>query len=217
MTVSKKKKQTTPDSRERILQSAVRLFAGHGYGNTGLRELAAAADVNLAMINYFFGSKKALLKEILDVFFSGYLDVARKEMAGRDAVSVKLDRFIHSAVNYFAANRDYLLVTIAELPHDDPEITEHKADWGRQMVETVGKHLQAENPVAEKQKIPPVIFCSILTSIMASRFLFMPVMEQVHPEHMGEISMEAYADIVSRVFLQGAGGIICESDNPENG
>ena len=217
MTANKKKKQTAPDSRERILQAAVRLFASHGYGNTGLRELAAAADVNLAMINYFFGSKKALLKEILDVFFSGYLDVARKEMAGRDAVSVKLDRFIHSAVNYFAANRDYLLVTVAELPHDDPEITEHKADWGRQMVETVGKHLQPEKNGAEKQKIPPVIFCSMLTSMMASKFLFMPVLEQVQPAQMGEISMEDYADIVSTIFLQGAGGIICDSDNPDKG
>ncbi|MCF6187570.1 MAG: TetR/AcrR family transcriptional regulator [Desulfobulbaceae bacterium] len=210
MAANKKKKQTTPDSRERILQSAVRLFAGHGYGNTGLRELAAAADVNLAMINYFFGSKKALLKEILDVFFSGYLDVARKEMAGRDAVSVKLDRFIHSAVNYFAANREYLLVTIAELPHDDPEITEHKAEWGRQMVETVGKQLRAESNDTGSQNIPSVIFCSMLTSMMASKFLFMPVMEQVQPEQLEEISMEEYAGIVSRIFLQGVGDIICD-------
>ncbi len=208
--VNRKKKQTTAGSRDRILRAAVTLFARQGYGNTGLRELAAAADVNLAMINYFFGSKKALLKEILDVFFSGYLDVAKKEMAGDDTLPVKLDQFIHSAVNYFAANREYLLVTIAELPHDDPEITEHKAEWGRQMVETVGKHLRAESNDTGSQNIPPVIFCSMLTSMMASKFLFMPVMEQVQPEQLEEISMEEYAGIVSRIFLQGAGGIICD-------
>lgn len=210
--VNRKKKQTTADSRDRILRAAVILFARQGYGNTGLRELAAAADVNLAMINYFFGSKKALLKEILDIFFSGYLDVAKTEMAGDDALPVKLDRFIHSAISYFTANREYLLVTIAELPHDDPEITEHKADWGRQMVETMGKHLQPEHDNnSGQQEIPPVIFCSMLTSMMASKFLFMPVLEQVQPEQLEEISVEEYADIVSRIFLQGAGGIICDN------
>lgn len=211
--VKNKKKQTTADSRGRILRAAVTLFARQGYGNTGLRELAAAADVNLAMINYFFGSKKALLKEILDTFFFGYLDIAKTAMAGDDTLPVKLDRFIHRAIDYFSTNREYLLVTIAELPHDDPEITEHKAEWGRQMVETVGQHFQSGPDAAGgagPQEIPPVIFCSMLTSIMASKFLFMPVMTQVQPLQMEEISVEEYADIVSRIFLQGAGGFICD-------
>jgi len=206
---SNKKKQTTTESRDRILRAAVTLFARQGYGSTGLRELAAAADVNLAMINYFFGSKKKLLKEILDVFFSGYLEIAKKEMDGKDELSVKLNRLIHSATKYFSTHRDYLLVTIAELPHDDPEITEHKASWGRQMVETVGKHLQAEDNNSGIQTLPPVIFCSMLTSIMASRFLFTPVMEQVQPEQLSTTSIEEYADIISTIFLQGANSIIC--------
>lgn len=207
--INSKKKQTVTDSRDRILRAAVKLFARHGYGNTGLRELAAAAEVNLAMVNYFFGSKKGLLKEILDVFFSGYLEVAQREMAGEDELPVKLDRFIRSAVHYFAAHQDYLLVTIAELPHDDPEITEHKASWGSQMVETVGKHLQSGSNDAGNKTIPPVMFCSMLTSMMASRFLFTPVMDQVQPEQLSAISIEQYADIISTIFLHGAGSIIC--------
>jgi AcrR family transcriptional regulator len=210
MMARKNKKQTSPDSRERILQAAVMLFARQGYGNTGLRELAGAADVNLAMINYFFGSKKALLKEILDIFFSGYLEVARRELAGDEARSVKLNRFIHGAVAYFSAHRDYLLVTITELPHDDPEITGHKAGWGRQLVETVEKYLEFGVPDSGKENtIVPVIFCSMLTSMMASRFLFSPVMAQVQPKELEATSMEEYADIISKIFLQGVGDILC--------
>ncbi len=62
-----------PAPRDRIFQTAVRLFAKHGFAGTGMRELANKADVNLAMINYFYGSKKGLLKEILDDFFVGYI------------------------------------------------------------------------------------------------------------------------------------------------
>jgi AcrR family transcriptional regulator len=204
-------KQTTTESRDRILHAAVTLFARQGYGNTGLRELAVAADVNLAMINYFFGSKKKLLKEILDIFFSGYLQIAKKEMDGRDALPAKLHRFIHRAINYFATHQDYLLVTITELPHDDPEITEHKAAWGRQMAQTLEKYLQAAENCTESQRqmLPPITFCSMLTSMMASRFLFAPVMAQVQPAHLSPISIEEYANTISTVFLQGVTSILC--------
>jgi AcrR family transcriptional regulator len=213
---SSDKKKTVTESKERILGAAVTLFARQGYGNTGLRELAAAADVNLAMINYFFGSKKKLLKEILDIFFSGYLEIARREMNGKDELPVKLQRLIHSVINYFATHQDYLLVTIAELPHDDPEITEHKASWGRQMVEVIGRHLQTEDNRSGIQTLPPVIFCSMLTSIMASKFLFSPVMKQVQPEPLSTTSIEEYADIVSTIFLQGANSVICPRSLSEN-
>ena len=215
-----KQHEATP-SRQRILQAAVSLFAKQGYGNTGLRELAAAAEVNLAMINYFFGSKKALLKEILDIFFSGYIEVAKRELPGQETLPVRLHRFIHGAVEYFASHRDYLLVTITELPHDDPEIIEHKANWGRQMVATVGTYLTVDGEEDTSQAephplaVPPVVFCSLLTSMMASRFLFTPVMEQVQPDQLAAVSTEKYADIISRIFLQGAGSVLGPLREPE--
>ncbi len=197
----KKNSQTEADSRERILAAAVSLFARHGYGRTGFREIAAAAGVNLAMINYFFGTKKGLLKEILDIFFSGYVEIARKEMAGGGDFTARLERFIRAAVAYFAARRDYLLVTITELPHDDPEILEHKAAWGRRMVETMSGHI-CPGPACAPA-MPPVVFCSMLTSMMASRFLFTPVMERVRPEVLSAVGLDDYAGMVSRVFLDG--------------
>jgi len=198
------KKQTSIEPKERILQAAVKLFASQGYGNTGLRELSKEAGVNLAMINYFFGSKKALLKEILDVFFAGYLQVAHRELSGEDELSEKLQRFIHRSIDFFAAYRDYLLVTISELPHDDPEITEYKAQWGKQMVEAIGTLLESVDADSTMEtSIPPVLFCSILMSMMASRFLFNPVMKQVQPGELAELSNDRYADIISAIFSHG--------------
>ncbi len=196
------KKQTSADSKERILKNAAMLFAKKGYGCSGLRELAALANVNPAMINYFFGSKKELLKEIIAAFFSGYLEVARRELKGNEKVSVKLDRFIHGAVKYFSSNPEYLLVTITELPHDDPDIIEYKASFGRQMAAIVDEQLNTGSSDIKVDIPPSAVFCSMLTSMMASRFLFSPVMERVQPI-TGEISREGYADIVSRIFING--------------
>lgn len=48
------------DTSERLLDSAEQLFAEHGFDGIGMRELAAAARVNLGAATYYFGSKKAL-------------------------------------------------------------------------------------------------------------------------------------------------------------
>lgn len=54
----------TQDTRERILDVAERLFMAHGYEGTSMRMITSAADVNLAAVNYHFGSKEALLREV---------------------------------------------------------------------------------------------------------------------------------------------------------
>jgi AcrR family transcriptional regulator len=53
------------DTRRRILDAAERLFAREGFEATSLRQITAAAHVNLAAVNYHFGSKDALIREVL--------------------------------------------------------------------------------------------------------------------------------------------------------
>ena len=49
------------DTRERILDAAERLFMAHGYDGTSMRHITSEAQVNLASVNYHFGSKEALM------------------------------------------------------------------------------------------------------------------------------------------------------------
>src|SRR3954469_20301209 len=47
-----------------VFNAAERLFALHGFQNVSVRDITAEAKVNLASVNYHFGSKDALLFEI---------------------------------------------------------------------------------------------------------------------------------------------------------
>ena len=53
------------DTKEKILDAAERLFAEHGFASTSMRDITTEADVNLAAVNYHFGSKLALLQAVL--------------------------------------------------------------------------------------------------------------------------------------------------------
>jgi AcrR family transcriptional regulator len=52
-------------TRDRILKAAERLFAERGYDATSIRTIVAKAAVNQAAINYHFGGKDGLYREVL--------------------------------------------------------------------------------------------------------------------------------------------------------
>lgn len=52
------------DTSSRILDAAEALFMAHGLEATTLRQITAVAKVNLAAVNYHFGSKDALIESV---------------------------------------------------------------------------------------------------------------------------------------------------------
>jgi AcrR family transcriptional regulator len=51
-------------TKDRILGAAEELFAQHGFAGTSLRQVTSRADVNIAAVNYHFGSKENLVNEV---------------------------------------------------------------------------------------------------------------------------------------------------------
>jgi AcrR family transcriptional regulator len=195
------------DTKARIVDTATTLFAKKGFAATGLRELANEADVNLAMINYFFGSKKGLLKDILDTFFDGYSSLMQQHLRGPDEPKEKLRCFIREAVEYFHEHRNALLIVLTELPHEDPEITQYKAKWATKMMIIVREEICAPLKETSGVVVSPVVIGPLLVSMMSSRFLFAPIIETVNPPGLKEEFLDKYSDLVTEIFLEGLDGL----------
>lgn len=63
--VSLHESRGTTATQDRILDAAETLFMEHGFEATSLRAITAAAAVNLAAVNYHFGSKEELFQAVL--------------------------------------------------------------------------------------------------------------------------------------------------------
>src|SRR3954468_16105982 len=57
-------KMASDQTRTAILNAAEKLYAERGFGEVTLRDIVAAAEVNLAAVNYHFGSKDELIAEL---------------------------------------------------------------------------------------------------------------------------------------------------------
>lgn len=56
---------TPADTKTRILDAAETLFVSGGFESMSMRQITSAAGVNLAAVNYHFGSKDALIQAVL--------------------------------------------------------------------------------------------------------------------------------------------------------
>ncbi|GAA3531379.1 TetR/AcrR family transcriptional regulator [Zobellella aerophila] len=61
------------DTKQKILDAAEVLFAEQGFNDASLRIITSTADVNLASVNYHFGSKKDLIKAVMDRYLSIFM------------------------------------------------------------------------------------------------------------------------------------------------
>jgi AcrR family transcriptional regulator len=52
--------------KDRILEVSRKLFVENGYNGTSIRDIAKAADVNVAMVNYYFRTKHDLFEIVFD-------------------------------------------------------------------------------------------------------------------------------------------------------
>ena len=57
----------TSDTRDRILVNARELFARNGIGNTSIRSIASAAEVDAALVHHYFGTKEQLFAAAVQI------------------------------------------------------------------------------------------------------------------------------------------------------
>ena len=53
------------ETRDRLLQAGARLFADHGFRKVTVRDICRVARANVAAVNYHFGDKLGLYREVL--------------------------------------------------------------------------------------------------------------------------------------------------------
>lgn len=61
----KKLNASSVETRRRLIEAATRLFADDGFRAVSTRDIARAAGVNPALINYHFGSKEGIFEEVI--------------------------------------------------------------------------------------------------------------------------------------------------------
>lgn len=67
-------------TKDKIIIAAEKLFSEHGFEQTSLRQITSEAEVNLASVNYHFGSKKALIQAVMARYQSVFMPALAEQL-----------------------------------------------------------------------------------------------------------------------------------------
>lgn len=117
-------------TKEKILNAAERLFAEQGFEHTSLRQITSAADVNLASVNYHFGSKKALIQAVMERYHVRFMPALDTELSALQERGIRhtadvLNCFVRPLQGLTSINPHGVSIYLSLLGHAYSEIQGH--------------------------------------------------------------------------------------------
>ena len=141
---ARRPQQRSLDTRERLVDAALEVFASHGFEGATTREIAKRAGVALAALPYHFTTKEALWKAAADRIFGELSETFRRRLAGLEGVELptRLRLVLRDFVRFQAAHpelhRFMIQAGIAKSPRLEWLVERHIRpiyDFVRAMVE----------------------------------------------------------------------------------
>ena len=151
------------NAKEKILNTAIKLFAQKGFDGTSIREICKSANINICMISYYFGGKQELYQEIItnliksqNAYLESFLDIdedfsnkSKKELI--EKLQIVLEKFI----DYFYSNisSDLIAFLVKEQQKSDFKIEPPAIIYLRKLVAAI-----LDKQASDKEVIFKVLF-----------------------------------------------------------
>lgn len=159
------------DKREAILRAAIKVFAGKGYFNSKVADIAGEAGIADGTVYLYFKSKDEILHSIFDRAMAEFIAEGRREIANITNPSAKLHRIAELHLEKLGADRDMAIVFQVELRGSTKFMQEFSAAGFAEYLDII------RNTIAEGQESG--VFRSDLKPIVCAKILYGALDEMV--------------------------------------
>jgi len=194
------------EPKQRILKAAISLFVQKGFAAVGVREIAKEANVNIAMISYYFEGKVGILKAILEEFFERYSQMLREAVTEEETAQEGIRRLIGHMVDFVRENTELSIVAYNELPLDFPELAELKAKKIAQMIGIM-------SGLIKRFGLDPEDTCHLgmigpsLISMVFMNFRIKSILKNIFKVKFDDAYYDEFKETLATLFLSGIHGI----------
>jgi AcrR family transcriptional regulator len=193
--------ESTPPVQQRLLKAAMDCFLSDDYQRVSTRQIAAAADTNIAMIRYYFGNKEGLYEEMIRQTLQPLLDVLDSKLL---STTQGFADYFHIYYRTMQQNPRFPTLVLKVLAlNQGPgkrfihQLLERGRSRGKQRVEAL-----KQQGLVDKELNPDVVriaFVSLAMMPMLIKEVFEAQMEQP----MDELFLNNLAEFNGRLFMAG--------------
>lgn len=174
------KKTAVPDpsTEEKIMAAARTVFLEKGFAATRTRDIAEAAGINHALLNYYFRSKEKLFQIIMlntvKQFFSSLSVVFNNP---ETSLEKKVEEVANYYINLLTANPDIPLFIMTEMKKGAKDLMNQVDAKEIVMKSVFMKQYQQAVKEGKVQKLPPVHFLMNLLGLTVFPFIASPMIK----------------------------------------
>jgi AcrR family transcriptional regulator len=183
-----------------MLQAAGRIFAGRGFHEASMDEIAAAAGVSKPMLYHYFGSKEGLYFAYLDLSYReivAAIDEAVGEVArAGGSPEEQLRRGARAYYRYVGEHQDAFRVLFREMGDPGGELARQRGRLGRRVAAAVDAILVRGEPARRPHLGTEAVAEAFLGAARSLADWWLD-----HPE----VSADDLADQLTDLFLAGLG------------
>jgi len=175
------------ETERRILEAARRVFIRHGTAGARMQEIAAEAEVNPALLHYYFDSKDglalAVFREAAGKLFPGVM----RALASDAPIEARVETVVHRYIDMLRENPFLPGYVISELSFNPDRITALAAQLvspdapfaPRAALEHLGRELARRAAIGDFRPIGPDQFLVHLVSLCVFPFAARPMLRTV--------------------------------------
>ncbi|NQV69237.1 MAG: TetR/AcrR family transcriptional regulator [Pseudohongiella sp.] len=188
--------------REALLQAARKHFTAREFKAVSLRQIAATAGVNGAMVNYYFGGKQGLYMAMVDAMFAS-LQESLPQLSQNSAIAI--EDFSRSYCKFLAENPwwpNFMVREVLFSENDTREamIRKFSSSFAPRLMQSIQQEISAGN---YRQDLNPGLALLSLMGMTIFPFLAKPMVEQMLKISIDADAAAALAAHNIQLFLAG--------------
>jgi len=189
-----------PDTRQRVLEAAVRLLATRTLADLSMDELASDAGVSRANLYRLFPGKSALFRAILLAYSPFEPVMALLARAGDRLPEDVIPEIVLAAYRTVARRRGIVRTLLLEITSMAPETQPAFAETGVRAFATLAGYLAAQMSAGRLRRMPPLLAVQSLVGPVILHLLAEPVFSRAG---LDTPSGEAAALQLAQIWLRG--------------
>lgn len=99
--------KATPEARDRIMRAAEKLFARKGYAATSVHEITDAAEVNRALLYYYFEDKRSLYVSLMEEGTAEFTRMVEDALSTPGSYQDRLEAFVRGHLALICSRGDH--------------------------------------------------------------------------------------------------------------
>ena len=134
---------TTQETRSRILEAAVKVFASKGYHDTKVDDIVSQSQTSKGSFYFYFPSKQDIFLALVDTFADLLESRLRERLSAEESGTARVDIALHVCLETFGQYRSLAKITLVQATGLGAAFEEKRQTVNQRFIEIVRENLDA--------------------------------------------------------------------------